>query len=189
MKRFFYITIMGLILAGIVHILIVLLIPSYATKDAWAKLTSIGEPWKFSTIARPGEKTALLPSSDPYFRVSACRFDLSEAPLLVEAKGNVPFWSAALFDRRGQNIYSFNDRTSVDQRLTLIVVNPVQMAQLRKNPPEESDDAVLVQSNTDKGFIIIRAFQTNSSWNSIVTEFLQSATCKKFEFNAEQTNP
>ena len=180
MKRLAYILALIVVLTGIVHILIVLLVPSYAAKDAWAKLETVGEPWKFSTVSQPGGTGSILPLVDPSFGVAACRYDLSEAPLIVTAGGSLPFWSVAIFDRQGQNIYSFNDRTAVERQLFLIVVDPVQMAQLRKNPPEETERAVLVESTVKQGFVLIRALQEDESWSPIVQKFLQDAECERF---------
>lgn len=181
MKRLIYVVFAGLVLAGIIHILIILLIPSYAAKDAWTNLEKVGEPWTFNIVARPGEPSSFLPSVDPAFGVAACRYDLNEAPLKVEAEGLLQFWSVAIFDRQGRNIYSFNDRTAIERRLFLIVVDAVQMAQMRKNPPENSEQAVLVQSELKQGFVLIRALQPDLSWAPELDKFLREAKCSKFE--------
>ena len=189
MKRALYILAVSLVLAGIVHIVVVMLIPSYADKDAWAKLASRGEEWQFAIVAEPGsELKSDLPLVDPSFGIAACRFDLSESPLVVEASGGVQFWSVALFDRRGENFYSFNDRTAIGRKLFMIVVDPVQMAQLRKNPPAEAEQAVLIESDLKKGFVLIRALQDTPSRATAVQKFLKEAKCSKYELpkdNAE----
>lgn len=181
MKRILYGALLALVLAGIVHILVVLLIPSYAEQDAWAKLARNGGSWEFSIVARPGlDKASELPLADPAFGVAACRFDLSESPLVVEAAGDLPFWSVALFDRRGRNFYSFNDRTAIGRQLFMIVVNPIQMAQLRKNPPEEAERAVLIESDLKEGFILIRALKDNAARGPAVRRFLSDAKCSRY---------
>ena len=186
MKRLLYGLLVTLVVASIVHIMIVLLIPSYAAKDAWAKLEQVGEPWKFSIVAAPGGQNSKLPTVDPAFGVAACRYDLREAPLSVEAGGNLPFWSVAIFDRQGRNIYSFNDRTAIERKLFLIVVDSVQMAQIRKNPPPEADQAVLVESDLNEGFILLRALQSDDSWAPAVNRFLTDAKCQRFELLADE---
>ncbi len=180
-RRLIYGTAMVITLSGIIHILIILLIPSYATKDSWAKLANIGEPWSFSVISQPGVKQDLIPLADPAFGVAACRFNLDEAPVHVSAQGNLPYWSVAIFDRRGQNVYSFNDRTAVERQLQLIVVNPVQMAQIRKSPPQEVKQAVLVESTARQGFILIRALQEDESWANETERFLRDSRCERFD--------
>ena len=182
MKRLLYISLIALVLGGIIHILVVLLIPSNSSKDAWATLANKGEPWSFSVIAAPGANTqGNLPLVDPSFGVAACRFDLSVAPLVVETEGKLPFWSVALFDRRGENIYSFNDRTAIGRRLYMIVVDPVQMARLRRNPPEDAERAVLIETELKEGFVMIRALQEDETQSAVVRRFLEKATCGKYE--------
>ena len=53
MKRLLYGAALALVLTGIVHIVIILLIPSYAERDAWATLAGKGKAWEFSQIAGP----------------------------------------------------------------------------------------------------------------------------------------
>lgn len=187
MKRAFYALLVAFVLAGIVHILIILLIPNYAAKDAWAKLAGVAGPWKFVMVAEPGGQNSVLPVVDPAFGTAACRYDLSEAPVKVTGDGQLPFWSIAIFDRQGRNIYSFNDRTAIERKLSLLVINPVQMAQIRKNPPPDSDKAVLVETNSSQGFVIIRAFQENSSWGPAVRKFLTEAKCEPYREYAPPT--
>jgi len=161
---------------------IILLIPAYAARDAWNKLSEKGEPWTFETVARPGTGDGgILPLVDPKFGIAACRFNLETSALLVEADGILPFWSAAIFDRQGRNIYSFNDRTAIGRRLSIIVVDPVQLAQIRKFQPEEVESSVLVEADITEGFILIRAFQEDESWSGDVQAFLDGATCSQFQ--------
>ena len=105
-KRLTYLAAVTLLVAGIIHIVIILLIPSYAAKDAWAKLGAADNFWKFAPLTSAGRKDIALPLLDPAFSVSACRFDLNEAPLKVQASGNLAFWSVAIFDRLGSDLMS-----------------------------------------------------------------------------------
>lgn len=187
MIRALYTLLLALVLAGIIHILVVLLIPYYADRDAWATLASKGEAWNFSIVATPGNvQPSDLPLVDPAFGVAACRFDLSQSPLIVEANGDLPYWSVALFDRKGENFYSFNDRTAIGRQLFMIVVDPVQMAQLRKNPPEETERAVVIESNLKEGFVLVRAFQDSESRRPAVMKFLNEARCSRYELPKDE---
>ncbi|MEM8749401.1 MAG: DUF1254 domain-containing protein [Pseudomonadota bacterium] len=188
MRSFAYATLIGLVLAGIIHIVIVLLIPSFASRDAWANLENTGDAWRFNIVAESGKVSSVLPLVDPAFGIAACRYDLSEAPLQVQADGKLPFWSVAIFDRFGRNIFSFNDRTAVEGALSMIVVNAVQMARIRKEVPEEAANAVLVEATLDKGFVLIRALQNAPDWEAKVNSFLQSAKCTPFVIGSADTN-
>ena len=187
-KRLLYLTAVTLLIAGIVHILILLLIPSYAAKDAWAKLDSADNFWKFASVSSSTRDDVAIPLLDPAFSISACRFDLNEAPLKVQANGNLAFWSVAIFDRWGRNIYSFNDRTAIEGQLSLLVVNAVQMARLRKDQPDELKESVLVEANQGQGFVLIRALQPDASWKPIIDTYLQNAECNKYNLDVESAD-
>ncbi|MEM1039793.1 MAG: DUF1254 domain-containing protein [Pseudomonadota bacterium] len=180
MTRLFYLTLVGLVLAGIVHLMIILLIPSYATKDAWTRLENRSGIWSFTPVASPDLPRSVLPLVDPAFRMAACRFDLQEAPLRLASDGRAPFWSVAIFDRQGRNIYSFNDRTAIERRLSALIVNPVQMARLRKNPPPDAESAVLVETESAEGFVVVRVLQSDPSWSEETASFLNNAKCERY---------
>ncbi|MEM9732587.1 MAG: DUF1254 domain-containing protein [Pseudomonadota bacterium] len=181
MSKVFYTLTVGAVLAGIVHIVIVLLVPSYAAKDAWATLATSGDPWKFSVVAQPGSTQTRLPLVDPSFGVAACRFNLAQGAVSVTADGELPFWSVAIFDRKGRNIYSFNDRTAIERRLNMLVMNPVQMAQYRKANPNAGDRAVIVRADIGEGFVLIRALQPDESWGPALQRFMGGAKCEVYD--------
>lgn len=180
------------LVAVIVHIVVILLVPRFAPIDAWAKLSGVAAPWRFSEIARPAGATGgggaelALPNLDPRFGVIACLFDLADGPASIVAEGEVPFWSLAVFDRRGRNIYSLNDRIAIGGRLDLIVVNPAQRAQLRENPVDGLDRSILVRTDIRQGFVLVRALAPDETWVPAVRSFLRAATCERLVLPASQ---
>jgi len=176
-----YLSALTLLVAGIIHILIIVLIPSYASKDAWARLQNNGDFWSFYSVSSAGKKESSVPLLDPAFSISACRYDLAEAPLKIEATGNLAFWSVGIFDRLGRNIYSFNDRTAVEGQLSLMVVNAVQMAKLRKDQPDELKESVMVEAEQSQGFVLIRALRPDASWDQVIENYLRDAACTKYD--------
>ena len=181
MRSAIYSIIAGIVIAGIVHIVIILAIPIYATHDAWGQLETKDEMWKFTSVTGNGiSKPDLLPLIDPHFRVVACRFSLKDSAVRIRTTGDLPFWSVAVFDRFGKNVYSFNDRTAVDRILDLVVVNPAQMAVIRQELPDSLEKSVLVEAEIDRGFVLIRALSPDDSWKARLDGFLSSATCQRF---------
>lgn len=178
-----YQIISGILLAGIIHITIILLIPTLASQDAWSKLVSIGPQWHFTRLNNARENgSSVLAGTDPLFQTSACRFSLAEGPALIETTGNLPFWSVAVFDRYGKNVYSFNDRTAIDQQLNLLILNSVQMSILREDPPASVEQSIVVETQINEGFVLVRALQPDNSWVPAIDTFLGNASCKKFIF-------
>ena len=176
---------LALVIAGIVHIAVVLLVPQLAQRDAWAKLSAVTRSWRFSVLSRPigadgrTAESAVVSGLDPRFAVAACRFDLREAPAAIVAEGDVPFWSVAVFDRRGEIVYSFNDRTAIDGRLDMIVLTPAQRARLREAPPDGLDRSILVPTGITQGFVVVRAMAPDETWANIATRFARRATCER----------
>ncbi|MEM7303637.1 MAG: DUF1254 domain-containing protein [Pseudomonadota bacterium] len=181
MKSTVYSIFLGVILAGIIHIVVVLLVPNYAPRDAWSKISAVSPGWQLIRLNSIEGKSDLLPLLDPKFRVAACRFSLDDSALRIQTAAKLPFWSVAVFDRFGKNVYSFNDRTAVENRLDLVVVNPVQMSLVRQDPPAVLDKAVLVEADIDEGFVVVRALAADDTWSGLVETFLTETKCERFE--------
>jgi uncharacterized membrane protein len=174
MLRLLHALLLGLFGAGIVHIIVLLLVPAYSERDAWTQLaasTGLYQPARLS--AEPGVK-----SVDPLFNATACRFDLSDGILHVNAKGQTPFWSVSVYNRAGENMYSFNDHTLPDGKVDFIVLTPAQMVELRKEIPEGVENMISVESSAKQGIVVVRSFVPDDSWKKSVSDFLDSITCK-----------
>ena len=87
------------------------------------------------------------------------------------------FWSVAVFDRRGRNVYSINDGATQGSHLDLAILTPVQMAQLRQNPPVSLETAIVLELPIDEGFTLIRVFVADESVRPAALAALRSADC------------
>jgi uncharacterized membrane protein len=167
----------GVLLAGVIHIVVILLVPSFATRDAWSEVGRLGPDGTFHVLplAQPGAEA--LPAMDPRILHAVCRFSLGDAPVRIRASLPDDFWSVALFDRRGRALYSLNDRSAERTQLDLAVLTPVQMAQLRQNPPASLETAIVVELPIDVGFVMLRVFVADDSELPSATAALSSADC------------
>lgn len=96
---------------------------------------------------------------DPTMLHATCRFALADGPLMIEAALPPPFWSFALFNAKGQAIYSLNDRTSGNGgRLEALVLTSEQLAILRENPPIGLEDMIVIETDETSGYALLRAF-------------------------------
>jgi uncharacterized membrane protein len=177
MLKLFYAVLTGLVGAGIVHIVVLLLLPQLTERDAWSRLERAGALYAAVPADGSDGRPAIVEVPDPFFRAVACRFDLEGGPLRVTAQGNVPFWSASIYNRSGDNIYNFNDRTAADGALDFVVVTPVQMIELRKELPPELESAIFVEADVGEGIVVVRAFQPDESWRAILSAFTGSVAC------------
>ena len=126
-------TAIGVIGAGIVHIVTLLLIPAVSDLDTWGRLAEFGDLNAFHRIERVSETAASFRALDPTLEVTACRFDLADGAVNVRSDGTASFWSLSVYNRRGESIFSINDRTALDGALKTVIATPRQLIDLRKS--------------------------------------------------------
>jgi uncharacterized membrane protein len=120
---------------------------------------------------------SVVQAPDPLFGVVACRFDLEDGPARLTAQGSAPFWSASIYDRSGQNIYNFNDRTAAGSALDFVVVTPAQMIEMRKELPADLESSIFVEADIGEGIVLIRAFMPDESWRPAISAYFKSIAC------------
>lgn len=172
-----YALLLGVVGAGIVHIAILLLLPLFSERDAWSRLATAADLYIMTAADGSDGKTPTVEAPDPFFRASACRFDLQDGPVRLKADGSVPFWSASIYDRGGQNVYNFNDRSATDGVLDFVIVTPAQMIDMRKDLPAELESSVFVEADVDEGIVVVRAFAPDDSWGRTIATYLGSIAC------------
>jgi uncharacterized membrane protein len=177
MKRTLLFVLGGVLLAGIIHIAVVFLVPLFASQDAWAEMRRFGRDGQFHVMPRPEPGSEPLSSLDPRMIYSVCRFSLADGPVRIRAALPDDFWSVAIFDRRGRNLYSLNDRSADTTQLDLAIITPVQMAQLRQDPPSSLETAVVVELPIEMGFALFRVFVADESLLARANRALASADC------------
>jgi len=178
MRKLLHAVLLGLLGAGIVHIIVLLLVPAFSERDAWSRLAMASDLYKMTRLDAEAGGAPVVKSVDPLFYAAACRFDLAEGMVRIKAPGNVPFWSVSVYDRNGHNFYSFNDHTATGGVLDTVVLTPAQMIDVRRELPEELQGAIFVEAPIEEGIFVIRAFVPDESWKPIVSRFLEQSSCE-----------
>jgi uncharacterized membrane protein len=179
MLRLFYVLLISLIGAGIVHIAVLLLLPQFSERDAWSSLAEAADYYKAVRIDTGDGNPPVVKAVDPLFHAVACRFDLGEGPVHIRAPGTVPFWSVSIYNRAGQNVYSFNDRATENGALDFVVLTGDQMIELRKQIPEDLQRAIFVEAAIGEGIVLVRTFVPDATWEETTLEFLAKVACTK----------
>lgn len=182
MRRLLHAVLLGLVGAGIVHIIVLLLVPEFSERDAWSRLSMVSDLYRMNRLDAEAGGAPVVKSVDPLFYAAACRFDLSEGMVRIKAPGNVPFWSASVYDRSGHDVYSFNDHTATGGTLDAVVLTPAQMIEVRKDLPEDLQGAIFVETSIDEGIFVVRGFVPDDSWKPIVSRFLDQSSCELQDF-------
>ena len=97
----------------------------------------------------------------------------------IRAPGNVPFWSVSIYNRGGQNVYSFNDRATDNGALDFVVLTSAQMIEVRKQVPEDFQRAIFVEAPIGEGIVVVRSFVPDPTWEETTSEFLARIACTK----------
>ena len=174
-----------LFLSGAVHICTIFLIPTVAESDGWSRLAAFAGEDEFTEVRtpvrRPGASsvntTEAIAGLDPLFVTGACRVNLSGAPVGITVDARDRFWSLALYDRKGTIVFSLNDRTAADGRLDLLVVTPAQNAELKKNPPPNIEQTIVVESQATDLIALLRLFAPTPAAQGTARPTLAASEC------------
>ncbi len=167
----------GVLLGGIVHVSSILVLPSAATADAYARLASLPAN-TVTPLPAPTPDQAVLPYMDPAFATAACRYDLSAGPLKLTAPVSQAYTSVSFYTRRGVAYYAINDRAAGRRTIDLELMTSAQRAEV----PDEEDvtraDRLIVESPTDTGIIMLRALAPEPGALPLAAAVLANARCR-----------
>ena len=176
MARLFHALVLGLIGAGIVHIVVLLLVPAYSERDAWSALSQQANFYRPVRLDPPAAPP-LIGSLDPLADAVACRFDLRDGVVQVRSEGSTPFWSISIHERTGLNIYSLNDGSAPQGRFDFVVATPAQMIALRNAMPAALEDSVFIEADTAEGIVVVRTFAPDETWEPSISAWLRKVEC------------
>lgn len=177
MLRAVFAILTGLVGAALLHLIIVLALPYFTGRDAFTRILSYDESNRFYMLS-PTPDASGLANDDPYVRIAVCAFSIDEGPVRLQAQGSVPFWSLAIFDTASNEVFSMNDRTSVDGVLDVVVATPIQMTALRKSLPEALAKSILVEMPQSEGYTVLRTLAPQKSLEEATRNFLAEASCE-----------
>src|SRR5690606_17069740 len=128
-----------------------------AAADGWTRLSEFAEAGRFRTIPTATD-SMVIPGLDPMFVHGACFLTLEQAPGVLSLTAPERFWSLALYNDKGIAIFSLNDRTAQEGKLDMLIVSPVQNAQLKENPPEDIDEIIVVETESENLIAVFRLY-------------------------------
>ena len=180
MRSIIFAILVGLVGAALLHIVIVLALPQFTGRDAYTRVLGLLEMDSFFPLtAEPGPTG--LNNADPFLRTAVCSFSVADAPARFVGRGDVPFWSLAIFDSGSNEVFSMNDQTAVNGDLDLVVATPIQLVELRKSPPEALAQSIMIEMKDQEGYAVLRALAPLDSFEDLVRTFLAESRCEPFQ--------
>jgi uncharacterized membrane protein len=166
-------------IAALVHIVAVLIIPLYATHDAFARLSQLGPVNATIALPQPSPQERLIPYGDPAVASAFCRFDLADGPLRVKTPvDGSGFASLSFHTRRGSIFYAITDKAATHGMLEALVVTEEQLRAISAKDDEDVPVQELrVVSTAKQGFVLMRALSEEPSLYPRAQAQARSLTC------------
>jgi uncharacterized membrane protein len=170
----------GLVGAAVLHIVIILALPSFTGLDAYTRLLAYDAEGRFVVFGAKKDDIGFS-NGDPYLRTAACEFAVDAKPVHLLASGSVPFWSFAVYDSDSNEVFSMNDRSAAGGELDAIIASPEQLASIRKSDPDVISQSVLIEMPRPEGYIVLHTLSPAPSFDAAADDFLSEAECEAYE--------
>lgn len=149
---------LGVVLAGLIHVIAVLTLPMLAPRDAQARLAALGPANTMIQLPPPAPGSQVMPMMAPDVRYAVCRYDLSDGPVRLRAEIANELWLIAFYTPLGENFYAVVGADMKQPEVDLIIATADQtVAEVGVDSPEAFDNVVVVSSPVVEGIALIRA--------------------------------
>jgi uncharacterized membrane protein len=148
----------GLVLAGIVHIVTILLIPPLSESDAAHAYGALGAGGQAELVKAGDPRGLPLPhETDPATVTAVCAYDLTAGPMRVIARTGALPLAVTLHRQGGGTIYAITDRAAIRGVVEFVVMTEEQRDE-RAARDEEGEAAreLRVVSDSGRGLIVAR---------------------------------
>ncbi len=174
-----------LLIAGVVHLVSVLLMPAVAPNTAYARVLKAvadapSEKLVALPLAAPGAEP--LPFEDPAFAEGVCVYDLSKGLLRVSTAAEGDDFLAFSFHSGGGRLYhAITDRAAIKGKIDIVIGDERQMDALQSMSDEAPPQEVRLTSPTKRGFVLVRSFAKRPADQARARERLNAVSCARFD--------
>jgi uncharacterized membrane protein len=157
-RRLALATLAGLVLAGMIHILTVLLIPPLSERDAASAYAMLGASGKAELVQTQESRLPAMQDADPAVVTAVCGYDLAAGPMRVMARAGALPLSLALHRRGGGVIYAITDRAAVRGVVEFVVMTEARLDErVARDEEEQTVRELRIVSDTQQGVLVARA--------------------------------
>ena len=167
----------GVLLGGIIHIAVILVLPSFATHDIWTRVADLDAVNRIEILpdVPPGAPNPF--GLDPELIYAVCQVNIADAP--AEVSGVLPdgFWSLSVVNADGVVVYSTTNRDGIGQNLDLGIFNPTQTRLLAEQELDVAEGLLIVEAQDDDVFIAVRLHPPYGEMRPRYRDALAGLTC------------
>ena len=178
LRALYYLALVAVI-AALTHFVVLLMIPAFAERDAFARVAALAAPFKTVALPAATPTERAFPFSDPAVAASVCVYDLSGGPVRARVPlGRAGFASLSFHSRRGVAFYALTDRAANKGRMEALIATPEQLRALiaRDDEDNPSDDLRIV-SPTMQGFAMARVLTSSPDDATAAAQQAAAMTC------------
>jgi len=174
----------AVLIAGVVHLVSVLLIPHVAPRDAYRRLLERAKSGPTASgamlLPRAVPGVQALTREDPAMVAGACVFDLSKGLFHVRASvGDDEFLGLSFHAATGPIFHAVTDRGANKGKIDIVVGDARQIEDLAE---ADEDDATPQETRVTapgpKGFVMIRALAKRPSDAERATQAVMAVRCE-----------
>jgi uncharacterized membrane protein len=171
----------GVLLGLLIHIVVILTMPTLATNNVAQRLAAVSELNKpvLLPAIQPGDANPL--KLDPDLVYALCRLDLKSGP--GEVTGTLPlgFWSVAVYDTAGTALYSTTNRDGIGQSLDLGIFDAAQTRLLAEQKIDIDAGLLIVETQTDDVYVVVRLAPEQPAMRDRYAAQLSKLACRNLK--------
>ena len=167
----------GLVLGGIIHLTVILALPTMTGGGVWSQISAMGALNKAVILpaVQAGQPNPL--KLDPELSYAVCQIDLRQGPGVVAATLPQAFWSVAVYSHAGIVLYSTTNRDGIGQNLDLGIFNQAQTRLLAEQKLDVAEGLLIVESRDDDVYIVVRLAPSHQVMRARYEAQLQTLRC------------
>ncbi|MFM9974442.1 MAG: DUF1254 domain-containing protein [Beijerinckiaceae bacterium] len=170
----------AVIIAGLVHLLSILLLPRVAASNAFARLSVNASLNTLENLQSPDGTKVMLPFADPAMLTAICHYDVTQEPVRLKITTGDDFMSIVFLDPEGKVIYSLTDKAATRRLIEIVIGSPAQIRQITiQDSEDEAVQELRLRLANPRGMAIIRALAPRSSDVPQVSALLDRSDCQQ----------
>jgi uncharacterized membrane protein len=167
----------GIVLGGIIHIVVILTLPSLASEGLWTRVTALGAAAKTVVLPAIAADQPNPLRLDPELTYAVCEIDLRRGPGLVRGALPSAFWSLAVYSPTGAVLYSTTNRDGIGNNLELGLFNAAQTRLLAEQQLNVAEGLLIVEAQADDVLVVVRLAPAHQAMRARYEEALSRLSC------------
>ncbi len=176
MGRILFWAIATVMLAGATHLAVVLFTPDISMASLIGRITAATAVNRM-VVLEPEETATLVHEINPDLAYAVCPYDIADNDLQITLEIPDTYWSISIYNERGDNIYTLNDRQAGASYLVLRLVQKASASDETLVPSLTEGNAVVVRTSSLRGVIMLRAMVPNGAYRQRIRDTLNASRC------------